>query len=95
MSYMALRGGWCNIVVLNVHAPSEENSDDSKDSIYEKLEQVFNHFPTYHMKILLEILIKNWGEDIFKPTVGNKSLQQGSKDNGIRIVNFATSKSGC
>jgi len=35
MSYMALRGGWCTIVLLNVHAPSEEKSDDSKHSLYE------------------------------------------------------------
>ena len=41
-----------NIVVLNVRAPSEEKSDDSKDSFYEELEQVFNHFPKYHMNIL-------------------------------------------
>ena len=32
MSYIVLRGRWCNIVVLNVRAPSEEKSDDSKDS---------------------------------------------------------------
>jgi len=31
-------------------------------------------------------------ENIFKPTVGNESLHQGSNDNGVRIVNFATSK---
>jgi len=30
MSYIVLRGPWCNIIVLNVHAPSEENSDDPK-----------------------------------------------------------------
>ena len=35
MSHMALRGGWCTIVLLNVHAPSEDKSDDSKDSLYE------------------------------------------------------------
>jgi hypothetical protein len=31
-------------------------------------------------------------ENIFKPTAGNKSLLQDSNDNGIRIVNFVTSK---
>jgi len=41
VSYIVLRGRWCNIIVPNVHAPSEENSDDSKDSFYEELEQVF------------------------------------------------------
>jgi len=32
------------------------------------------------------------GENIFEPTVANESLHQDSNDNGIRIVNIATSK---
>jgi hypothetical protein len=31
-------------------------------------------------------------ENIFKPTIGNESLHQDSNDNGVRIVNIATSK---
>jgi len=38
MSYIVLRGCWCNIIVLNVRAPSEEKSDDSKASFCEELE---------------------------------------------------------
>jgi endonuclease/exonuclease/phosphatase family metal-dependent hydrolase len=45
-----------------VHAPSEEKSDESKDSFYEELEQVFVHFPKYHMIILLGDLNANVGE---------------------------------
>jgi len=52
MSYIVLRGHWCNII-LNVHAPSEKTSDDSKGSFYEELEQVFNNVPKQHMEILL------------------------------------------
>ena len=29
-SCIVLRFRWCNIVILNVHAPSEEKSDESK-----------------------------------------------------------------
>jgi len=32
-------------------------------------------------------------ENIFKPTIGQESLHQDSNDNGVRLVNFATSKS--
>ena len=49
--HKVLRGRWRNTIV-NVHAPSEEKSDESKDSFYEELEQVFDHFPKYHMKML-------------------------------------------
>jgi hypothetical protein len=31
-------------------------------------------------------------EDIFKPTIGNESSYEISNDNGVRVVNFATSK---
>ena len=34
MSYIFLRDRWINIIVLIVRAPSEEKSDDSKDSFY-------------------------------------------------------------
>ena len=36
-----------------MHARSEEKIDSSKDSFYEELEQVFDHFIKYDMKILL------------------------------------------
>ena len=36
LSYIVLRGRWRNIIVVNVHAPSEEKSDASKDRFYEK-----------------------------------------------------------
>jgi endonuclease/exonuclease/phosphatase family metal-dependent hydrolase len=93
MSYMVLGGCWCKIIVLTVHAPTEEKGDDSKDSFYEELEGVFYHFPKYHMKILLgDFNAKVGRDDIFKPTIGNESLHQDSNDNGVRVINFATSK---
>jgi hypothetical protein len=53
MSYIIQRGRWCHIIVLNVHAPTEDKTDEVKDSFYDKLEHVFDKFPKYHMKILL------------------------------------------
>jgi hypothetical protein len=40
MSYIILRGRWCHIIVLNIHAPREDKTDDVKDSFYEELERV-------------------------------------------------------
>jgi hypothetical protein len=36
MSYIILRGRWCHIVVLNVHAPTEDKIDYVKGSYYEE-----------------------------------------------------------
>ena len=65
MSYIGLRGRWYNVVVFNVHAPSEEKSDDLKGGFYEALEEVFDHFTKYDLKILLAILMQNWRKNIF------------------------------
>ena len=70
VSYIVLRGRWCSIIDLNVHAPSEDKSDDSKGSFYEELEQGFDHFPRYRMKTLLgDFNAKMGRENIFKPTI--------------------------
>jgi hypothetical protein len=53
MSYIVLRGHWCHIIVLNVNDPTEDKTDDVKDSFYEELERVFDKFPKYHIKMLL------------------------------------------
>jgi hypothetical protein len=44
------------------------------------------------MKILLDFNAKVGREDIFKPTIGIESLHEINSDNGVRLVNFATSK---
>jgi hypothetical protein len=93
MSYIILRGRWCDIIILNVHAPTGDKIDDMTDRFYEKLEHVFNKFPKCHMKILFGDLNDEVGtEDIFKPTTRNKSSHEISNDNGVRVVNFATAK---
>jgi hypothetical protein len=39
MSYIILRGCCCHIIVLNVHDPTEDKTDDVKDSFYEELDR--------------------------------------------------------
>jgi len=56
-------------------------------SFYEELEQVFDHFPKYHMKMLLgEFNAKVGRENIFKPTNGQESLHQDSNDNWGKLT---------
>jgi hypothetical protein len=45
ISYIILRGRWCHIIVLDVHAPTENKTSDVKDSFYEELERLFDKFP--------------------------------------------------
>jgi exonuclease III len=60
--------------VFNEDNP-EDKCDDTKDSFYEELEDVFDQFPKYHLKILLgDFNAKVGREDIFHPSVGNERV---------------------
>jgi hypothetical protein len=75
MLYIIVGSHWCDTVVLNVRAPAEDKNDVTKDSFNEELASEFNHFPKYHMKILLgDFNAKTGREDIFKPIIGNESF---------------------
>jgi hypothetical protein len=64
-----------------------------KATFYDEIERVFGKYPEYHLQILLrEFNAKIDREDIFIPTNGNDNLQEISNDNGVRVINFATSK---
>jgi hypothetical protein len=93
MSYIILRGSWCDIIALNAHAPTEDKIYVMKVSFYKEVERVIDKFPKYQRKILLRYFsAKASREDIFKPIIGNESLHEISNDNGIAVVNFTTSK---
>jgi hypothetical protein len=40
MPYIILRSRWCHVIVLKVHAPTEDKTDDVKDSFHEEMERV-------------------------------------------------------
>jgi len=65
MSYVTLRGHWCDITVLNVRVTTEDESDDAKDKFYEEQEYVLDQFPKYHVNILLGDFKEKGGRKIF------------------------------
>jgi hypothetical protein len=71
------------IIVLNVHAPTENKTDDTKDGLYKKLEHAFYQLCEYHIKILFED---------FNVKVWNEGLHEVGNDNGVSAVCFAPSK---
>jgi hypothetical protein len=45
---------------------------------------MFDTFPKYHMRILLDVNAKEGRDDILKSTIGNEFLHEISNDNGVR-----------
>jgi hypothetical protein len=44
MSYIILRGCFCHVILLNIHASREDKIDDVKASFYAELKSVFDKF---------------------------------------------------
>jgi hypothetical protein len=82
----------CFYILFGFYAPREDKIDDMKKSFYEELEDVFDKFPDYHTILGGDVNAKVDREKVFKPTTANESLHEIRNDNGVRIVNFPTSK---
>jgi hypothetical protein len=92
-SYIILRSRWCDILVLNVRAATDDKCDDTKGSFYEELERVFDQFPKCHMRVLLaDFKAKVRREATFKPIIGNESLHETRNDrhNGVTSLNLVS-----
>ena len=90
---MVLRCFWCGIIVLIVHAATENNSEEPTDSYCEELQQVFDYIAKFGVKILLQKLNTQLGrEDNFKTTNESESLNANTIRSDARIVKFAISK---
>ena len=64
-----------------------------KARFYNSLEQNINQIANSDIKIILgDFNAKVGKEDIYKPTIGNGSLQNKTKNNGIKIIQAAISK---
>jgi hypothetical protein len=80
MPCIALRGRLCGIFVLNVHAPTEDKSDNTKFSFYQEMERLLDQFPKHFLR---GFSAKVGGEHIFEPTTGNESLHEIRNDSGL------------
>jgi hypothetical protein len=67
-----------------MHEPTEDKSDDMKDSFYEQLEHVFDRFLKYHRNFCWEISMQNWEKKIFSNQQLWMSLQEINNDNGVK-----------
>jgi hypothetical protein len=45
-----------------MYTPTQDKSDDMKDSFYEELESVFDQIPKYYLKMFIGDLMKKDGE---------------------------------
>ena len=75
--------------IISVRAPTEEKDGIVKDPFHDKFNQIHQRIPVHDTKIIVGDCNAKAGEEIFKPVIGNWSLQETSNKNGIRAIDFA------
>jgi hypothetical protein len=79
---LRVRGRFNNTMMICVHVPTEEKYDESKETFYEKLDQIYHRAPAHDRKIIIGDLNAKIGkEELFRPTTGKWSLHDISNDN--------------
>nr|XP_040240934.2 uncharacterized protein LOC120961299 [Anopheles coluzzii] len=93
MCRLRIRGRFFNLSIINVHSPHLGSTDDDKDNYYTQLEREYDRCPQHDVKIVIGDFNAQVGrEEAFKPTIGSFSAHRLTNDNGLRLVNFASSK---
>lgn len=83
MCWIRLRGKYRKISILNVHAPTEEKSEDVKEIFFDKIQKNFDSFPRYDFKLIVgDFNAKVGREETYKSWTGGKSKHQYCNDNG-------------
>jgi hypothetical protein len=75
------------------HSPTEDKANEEKDSFYDELDEIYGKCPKRDCKIIIGDMNDKVGkEQIYSPVIGKHSLHEMSNDNGMRLINFASSR---
>ena len=79
--------------MINVHAPTNEKTEEVKEEFYNLSEQNINQIANSDIKIILgDFNAKVGKEGVCKSTIGNESLHNDTNNNRIKIIHFKISK---
>lgn len=84
-----------NITLISAHAPTEEKEKEDKDAFYELLENTLGKIPKHDVKIILGDMNAQIGKedtDSFRNNVGIHSAHDVTNNNGMRLIDFASSR---
>ena len=88
--YLQLKAKWFSCTLINVHAPTNEKTDEIKEVFYNLLDQNMNQIANSDIKIILgDFNAKVGKENIYKPTTGNESLHNKTNRNVIKMIQFS------
>jgi hypothetical protein len=82
-----------NYLLINIHAPTNDSEEESKDQFYEQLERAYAACPSHDVKLVMgDVNAKVGRETAHQSTISKHSLHGRTNENGLRLVDFATGR---
>jgi hypothetical protein len=78
--HIILRSRWCDIIVLSVHVPTEDKTDDTKDSVCEELELIYYSNSIINANFIKNLVPNCQFENVLSITLAFKSITKFSCD---------------
>jgi len=79
---LRLKAKWFSCSLINVHAPTNEKTEEIKEEFYNLLEQNINQIARSDIKIILgDFNAKVGKESSYTPTIGNGSSHNETNNN--------------
>lgn len=81
-----------DVVIINVHAPTEKKGDDEKEEFYATMEDVHDS-SAGSIKIIVGDFNAKVGRELeYRAIIGGHSLHERSNNNGNMLIDFANGK---
>ena len=90
---LRLKAKQFSCILINDHAPTNEQTEEIKEKCYNLLRQNMNQFAGSDIKIILgDFNVKVGIENIYKPTIGSEGLHNETNNNERKSNQFAIPK---
>jgi hypothetical protein len=85
---LRIKGKFFSYSLICAHSPIED-----KDPFYDELDEIYSECPRRDCKIIIGAMNAKVGnEDVYRSFIGKYSLHNKTRDNGMRLINFASSR---
>jgi hypothetical protein len=90
---LRIKGKFLNYSLICAHSPTEDKAVEEEDSFYDEIDEIYGECPKRDCKIIIgDTNAKVGKEQIYRSVIGKHSLRKRSNDNGMRLINFDSSR---
>ena len=90
---LRIQGNYNNIMLINVYAPTEDHTEETKEQFYDNLQYLLDKTPKTDIIILSDVNAQLGKERLYNEMTGQHTLHEETNRNGELLCEFAYANS--